>query len=68
MRNEREAAMAMLHTREVLSRIDTKGRSVLPDHVGRDFHKPAPRRAPKTAPRKRGFLAVVSKVLKSLGI
>lgn len=65
MRNEREAAMAMLHTREGLSRIDTNDRSVF---IGKDFHKPAPRRAPKTATRQRGFLAVVRKVLKSLGI
>ena len=63
-----EAAMALLDTKEGLNRINTKGRSVLPDHVGRDFHKPAPRRTPKTAPRQRGFLAAVRKVLKILGI
>lgn len=57
--------MYALHTSEGLSRIDTKGRSVF---IGKDFHKPAPRRTPKTATRQRGFLAVVSKVLKSLGI
>lgn len=64
MRNEREAAMAMLHTKNGGASIDTR-RNL---HVGKDFHKPAPRRAPKTGARQRGFLAVVSKALKSLGI
>lgn len=64
LRNEREAAMALLHTTNGGAGIDTQ-RNL---HVGKHFHLPAPRRAQKTTTRKRGFLAVVSKVLKSLGI
>lgn len=64
MRNEREAAFKMLHTQNGGASIDTR-RNL---HVGKDFHKPAPRRAPKTAARQRGFLALVGKVLKGIGI